>query len=35
MKRVLIVLALLLVGGIIVWATLGGGLQSTVVFCLH
>ena len=30
MKRVLIVLALLLVGGIIVWATLGGGLQGTV-----
>ena len=30
MKRVLIVLALLLVGGIIVWATLGGWLQSTV-----
>lgn len=30
MKRVLIVLALLLVGGIIVWATLGGGVQGTV-----
>ena len=28
MKRVLIVLALLLVGGIIVWATLGGGCRA-------
>ena len=30
MKRALIVAALLVVAGVIVWATIGGGLQSTV-----
>ncbi|MBO6528210.1 hypothetical protein [Erythrobacter sp.] len=30
MKRVLIVLALLVAGAAVVWATIGGGLQGTV-----
>jgi len=30
MKRILIVLALLVVGGVVLWATVGGGLQATV-----
>jgi len=30
MKRILIVLALLVVGGLVLWATVGGGLQATV-----
>ena len=29
MKRILIVLALLAVGGVALWATIGGGLQDT------
>ena len=30
MKRIAVVFALLLVAGLIVWATIGGGLQGTV-----